>query len=325
MSKDIGSHAEKPLHIPLAGWKQVLLRVKDQMDKNKLPIMAAGVAFYFFMAIFPALLAVVSLYALATDPLLVREHLEKLEEFMPPETHEFISEKIENIVDAKASSKSWGLALSFIFSLWSANKGTFTLFRAINETYDEKSKRGMIKQNAITLGFTLCLLLVVILSLFIVVAYPIVQDFLELPEPADTLLAWSRWLVLAVIFMFSIALIYQFAPQRSHPKFRWISTGAIIATLLWIIGSLILTIYVQNFDQLEDLYGQISALIILMIWLNITSFAMLLGAQINAELEHQTEYDTTQGEEKPMGERNARFADHVAGEEKGDDKEEGRK
>jgi membrane protein len=267
---------------------------------------------------------VVSLYTLVTDPLLVREHLEKLEEFMPPETHEFVSEKIENIVDTKGSSKSWGLALSFIFSLWSANKGTFTLFRSINETYDEKSRRGMIKQNAITLGFTLCLLLVVILSLFILVAYPIVKDFLELPDPADTLVAWSRWLVLALIFMISIALIYQFAPQRSHPRFRWIIPGAIIGTLLWIIGSLILTVYVQNFDKLEDLYGRISALIILMIWLNITSFAILFGAQLNAELEHQTEHDTTQGKERPMGERNAHFADHVAGEER-EDEEEGRK
>lgn len=319
MDNSKGIDAEKPFQIPFAGWKEVMKRVKDQMDKNNIPILAAGVAFYFFMALFPALLAVVSLYTLVTDPLLVREHLEVLEDFMPPETHEFISEKIENMVDATDASKGWGLALSFIFSLWSANKGTFSLFRAINETYDEENSRGMVKQNLITLSFTLGIMIVGILSLLLVIAYPMINDYLGLPDAAETAIRWSRWLVLAVIIVLCITLIYTYAPQRSHPKFRWVSTGAIIATLLWIIGSLLLTLYVQNFDQLEELYGQISALVILMIWLNITSFSILLGAEINAELEHQTKADTTTGEEKPIGERHAHFADHVAAE---DEKEE---
>lgn len=316
MNNSKGINAEKPLQIPFAGWKEVLKRVIKQMDKNNIPIMAAGVAFYFFMALFPALLAIVAIYTVTTDPLLIREHLETLEEFMPPETHEFISEKIQNMVDSTDSSLGWGLALSFIFSLWSANKGTFSLFRAINETYDEDNSRGMIKQNIITLSFTLGLMIIGILSLLLIIVYPIINDYLELPEALETAIRWSRWLVLAAILTLCISLIYTYAPQRRHPKFSWVSTGAIIATIIWLMGSLILTIYVQNFDQLEDLYGQISALVILMIWLNITSFSILLGAQINAELEHQTKKDTTTGDHKPIGERQAHFADHVAEEEK---------
>jgi len=311
--------AEKPFAISWTGWKEILLRVKDQMQLNNLPMMAAGVAFYFFLSLFPTILAIVSLYTLVTDPLVIREHLEGLEEIMPPGVHDFISEKIENIVDAQASTKNWGLALSFIVSLWSANKGTFFMFRAINETYDEDSSRGMVKQNAITLGFTLGLMVVGILSMLLVIAYPAIREFLELPALLDSVVAAGRWVVLAVILCFGITMIYQCAPQRSVPQWRWILPGAIIATVLWVVGSLILTLYVKNFDKLEDLYGQISALIILMIWLNITAFVILFGAQVNAELEHQTEYDTTRGDEKPMGKRGGYFADHVVGDDEDDD------
>jgi len=316
MSTDKGIHAKRPRNIPWAGWKEILLRVKDKMDVKNIPIMAAGVAFYFFLSLFPALLAIVTLYTLLTDPLLVREHLEELSGLMPRDVHDFVSEKIMNIVNATDNTKTWGLALSFIVGLGSANKGTLSLFRAINEIYDEDNKRNMIKQNAITLAFTLGLMIVGILSLFMIVAYPIINDFLDLNGTVESIIKFSRWIVLAVIFMFCVALIYQYAPQRSHPQFNWISPGAILATVLWIIGSLILTIYVQNFDKIEDLYGQISALIIMMIWLNITSFVVLLGAQVNAELEHQTDVDTTQGDEKPLGERDAYFADHVAAKDK---------
>ncbi|KEO74859.1 YihY/virulence factor BrkB family protein [Anditalea andensis] len=315
MSNNKGLHAKTPLHIPLSGWKEIFIRVKDKMDIKNIPVMAAGVAYYFFMSLFPALLAIVTLYTIVTDPLLVREHLEKLSPFMPREVHEFIFDKIMNIVNAAESSKNWGLALSFIVGLGSANKGTMFLFRAINEIYNEKNKRNMIKQNAITLAFTLGLMLIGILSLFMIVAYPIINEYLDLNGHIDSTIKFSRWIVLALIFLICIALIFQFAPQRKHPRFKWVSPGAVIATVLWILGSLILTIYVQNFDKIEDLYGQISALIILMIWLNITSFVILLGAQVNAELEHQTSEDTTNGEDKPKGERKAYFADHVAAKE----------
>jgi len=315
MSTDKGIHAKEPWNVPWAGWKEIFLRVKDKMDDKNIPIMAAGVAFYFFLSLFPALLAIVTLYTVLTDPLLVREHLEELSQLMPRDVHEFISEKIMNIVNATDNTKTWGLALSFVVGLGSANKGTLSLFRAINEIYDEENKRNMIKQNAITLGFTLGLMIVGILSLFMIVAYPIINEFLDLNGWIESIIKFTRWIILALVFLFCIALIYQFAPQRNHPRFNWVSPGAILATVLWIIGSLILTIYVQNFDKIEDLYGQISALIIMMIWLNITCFVILLGAQVNAELEHQTDEDTTQGDSHPMGERHAYYADHVAAED----------
>ena len=314
MGTNKGIHAERPRNIPWAGWKEILLRVKDKMNTKNIPLMAAGVAFYFFLSLFPAMLAIVTIYTLVNDPLLVREHLEKLSQFLPSDVHEFISEKIMNIVDGTESSKNWGLVLSFIVGLGSANKGTLYLFRAINEIYDEENKRNLIKQNTITLGFTLGLLITGILSMLLIIVYPIIIEFMDLNGPIEHIVTYTRWIVLALIFLFCIGLIYQFAPQRSHPRFNWVSTGAILATVLWILGSILLTVYIQNFGKMEDLYGQISALIILMIWLNITSFVILLGAQVNAEMEHQTDVDTTQGKDKPIGERHAYFADHVAAE-----------
>ncbi|HSJ68375.1 MAG TPA: YihY/virulence factor BrkB family protein [Anditalea sp.] len=315
MSVDKGLHAKKPTNIPWSGWKEILVRVKDKMDIKNIPVMAAGVAFYFFLSLFPAMLAIVTLYTLITDPLLVREHLEKLSQIMPPGVHEFLSDKIMNIADATDNSKNIGLALSFILGLGSANKGTLYLFRAINEIYDEENKRNFIKQNVITIGFTLGLIIIGILSILMIVAYPIINQFLDINGLFERIVTFSRWIILAIIFLFCIGLIYQFAPQRSHPRFNWVSPGAILATVLWLLGSLILTIYVLNFDKMEELYGQISALIVLMIWLNVTSFVILLGAQVNAEMEHQTDQDTTQGKRKPMGERHAHYADHAAHDE----------
>jgi len=192
MSTDKGIHAKKVRNIPWAGWKQVLKRVKEKMDSKNIPIMAAGVAFYFFLSLFPALLAMVTLYTFITDPLLIREHLEELSQVMPRDVHEFISEKIMNIVGATDNSRSWGLALSFIVGLGSANKGTIMLFRAINEIYDEKNKRNMIKQNAITLAITLALMVIGILSLLILVAYPIMREFIDLNGIIESIIAVFR-------------------------------------------------------------------------------------------------------------------------------------
>jgi len=315
MKHNKGINAERPRNIPFKGWKDVLLRVKDQMEKDNLPIMAAGVAFYFFMALFPALLAAVSLYALVTDPQQLQEHMNYAGNVLPAEAHDILTDRLESIIETQDSGLGWGLAISLLFSIWSANKGTFFLFRALNVVYDEKSTRGMIKQNAITLSFTIGFMIVGILSMTIVIAFPALIGVLGLPDILETVLRYARWLVMAVIVMFCFAMIYQFAPQRQHPKLRWVSPGSIIATVLWILGSLAFSLYVQNFDNFEEMYGSVAAVIILMLWLNLTAFIILMGAEINAELEHQTKKDTTMGDDSPRGERNAHYADHVAAED----------
>lgn len=310
---DKGRAAKKPSEIPGAGWKEVMLRVKNQLTKDNLNIVAAGVAFYFFLAIFPLLAATISIYGLVTDPMEVEQQMEQLTSALPESAHEMLSERLHNIAQSSGSTLGWGVALSILLSLWSANKGTKSLFQGINIAYDEEEKRGFFKLNGITLLFTLGGIVLGILCLAFVVAFPALVDHLGLPSGIETAIKWGRWLVLALFVVFALAILYKTAPNRDNPQFKWVSWGSAIATAIWLIGSLLFSWYVNNFGNFNEMYGSVAAVIILMLWLNLTSFAILLGAEINSEMEHQTAKDTTVGKEKPMGRRGAFHADRVAG------------
>jgi len=309
-----GRKADKPSQIPGAGWKDVMLRVKEQVSSDNMSIVAAGVAFYFFLALFPTLAAIISIYGLVTEPAQVEQHMEQLTAYLPKDTQQMLTERLRSIAQQSSSALSWGVALSILLSLWSANSGTKSLFEGINIAYDEEEKRGFFKLNAITLLFTLGGIVLGGISFALVIAFPAVTGKLGLPSALTTVIQFGRWILLLVVIMAALAIIYKVAPNRDNPKFRWVSWGAAIATVLWLIGSLLFSYYANNFGNYNETYGSVAAVIILMLWFNLTTFVILLGAEINSELEHQTEKDTTVGPQKPMGARNAYHADHVAGE-----------
>lgn len=311
-----GYQAERPKEIPKSGWKDIFTRVKNELSEDNIGIVAAGVAFYFFLAVFPALVAVISIYGLVMDPAQVGDQLASISGTLPEQAHEMIEDRLKNIASQSDGALGWGVALSILVSLWSANKGTKSLFEGVNIAYNERDERGFIKQNAITLLFTLGGMILGIICVGLVAAFPAMVDQLPFPETVKTVIAWTRWLLLGAILIFTLALIYKYAPDRDNPQFKWVSWGAVIATVLWIAGSLLFSWYVNNFGNYQETYGAASAVIILMLWLQLTSFIILLGAEINSEMELQTEKDTTIGEPKPMGERDAYHADHVAHDQK---------
>lgn len=312
-NNDRGKRAESPGQIPKSGWKDVLLRVKDQLSTDNIDIVSAGVAFYFFLALFPALAAIISIYGLVMDPAQVEQHMSQLTSVLPEQAHQMISDRLHSIAQQSGSTLGWGVALSILISLWSANKGTKSLFEGINIAYDERDERGFFKQNAITLLFTLGGIIVGLLSVGFVVAFPALIGNLGLSGTLATVISWARWPVLGAIIIFALALIYKYAPDRDRPQFKWVNWGSVIATVLWVVGSLLFSWYVNNFGSYNETYGAVAAVIIMMLWFNLTSFIILLGAEINSELEHQTAKDTTIGKPEPMGSRNAYHADHVAG------------
>ncbi|AKD04004.1 YihY/virulence factor BrkB family protein [Pontibacter korlensis] len=307
-----GREAEAPHQIPGRGWKEVMLRVKEQLGTDNISIVAAGVAFYFFLALFPTLAAIISIYGLVTDPAAVEQHIEELTAVLPSETHEMLTERLRSIAQNSSSTLGWGVALSILLSLWSANSGTKSLFEGINIAYDERNTRSFIELNAITLLFTVGGIVLGGLCFALLVGFPALVGNLGLPGFVQTLIEWGRWPLLALIIMLSLALIYKVAPYRDNPKFKWVSWGSGIATVLWLLGSLLFSWYVNNFGNYGETYGPVAAVIILMLWFNLTSFIILLGAEINSELEHQTARDTTVGQEEPLGQRGAFHADHVA-------------
>lgn len=280
---------KSPKKIKGSGWKQIMLRVKDRIEEDNLTIVGAGVAFYAFLAIFPAIMALLSIYGLAVDPQQAEQQISRLSGMMPEEAFSVINERVENFLSTSGSALGWGTALGILISLWSANAGTKSLFKGIDIAYETKNERGFIKQNALTLLFTLGAIVTLLISMALIVIFPAIVNTFGLPGNIESLVSWLRWPLLAGIVIFVISLIYKYAPDRKTPKFKWVLVGASLATVLWLIASLGFSFYVSNFGNYGEMYGSISAVVILLLWLFLTSFIILLGAEVNSATEAYAE------------------------------------
>ncbi|MDX1542892.1 MAG: YihY/virulence factor BrkB family protein [Christiangramia sp.] len=310
-----GEDAQWPHQIPPKGWMDIGKRVWHEMKADHVQIVSAGVAFYFFLAIFPTIVAAISIYTLVIDPSQIEEQITKLNLILPERAFGMLSDFLHPVIQQSRKEISWGLVVSVLISIWSSNKGTNALFQGINIAYDEIETRNIFKKNLITLLFTLCGLVLGLISLLIVIFFPLLIDKLGLPQMLERTLTWLRWVILGFILISALSIVYKIAPNRRSPRFRWVSWGAILGTMLWLAGSMLFSWYVSNFGSYDDLYGSFAAVAILMLWLFLTAFIVLMGAEINSEMEHQTRYDTTIGEFRPMGERRAYHADRCAVEE----------
>lgn len=311
-TKDIHS-AEKPRQLTWKGWKQIGKRVISELTVDHISIVAAGVAFYFFLALFPTFIAAISIFGLVMEPAQIQQQISELAHILPPQSSQMIADILEDITSKSETTLGWSLVLSVLFSLWSAQQGTKAVFAGINIAYDEIDERGFFKYNGLTLLFTLGGILIGIIGTVLVVVFPAIIQGINLPvNGVESIVQWLRWPVLALILMGILAITYKIAPARRNPEFRWVSWGAVIATILWLAGSILFSFYISNFGNYDKMYGSFAAVIILMLWFFITAYVILLGAEINSEMEHQTRKDTTIGKDRPMGQRNAYHADHVA-------------
>lgn len=311
--QDCGRDASNPLAIPVRGWKQVLIRTKNQIESDHVTIVAAGVAFFSFLAIFPALAALVSLYGLWADPATVELHFAKLASVIPGEARAILTESLKSFSASSDQTLGWGAALSLILALWSAKKGTSGLIEGIGIAYNEKDQRGFIKRTLISLVFTLGAVVAVIISIPLVVLLPAALDKLGLSPLAQLSVHLLRWVVLTCLVLAGLAVLYRFAPDRKHAKWSWVSAGSILASILWLAASGAFSFYASNFGSYDKTYGSIAAVIILMMWLFLSATIVLIGAELNGQLEFQTKRDTTVGAPKPMGSREAYYADHLSG------------
>mgnify|MGYP006189242225 CR=1 FL=1 len=278
-----------PTRIPAKGWKTILLGTKDAIADDNVPIVSAGVGFYSFLAIFPALTALISIYGLAFNPQQVQDQLLQLASVMPEQALEILKQQLESLVSTSGGALGWGVAIGILFSLWSAKQGTSSLFTGLDIAYGVKKPRGFLMQNAISLLFTFGAILLVILSMSLIVAFPALVGYLGLPDWLENLISWTRWVLLAFIVISFLSLIYKYAPaRRPVPETRWVMPGAILATLLWLLASWGFSFYVSNFGNYGEMYGAISAVVVLMLWLFLTSFIILLGAELNAEIVQYT-------------------------------------
>jgi membrane protein len=306
-----GREARAPKEIPARGWKDILWRVKDQIKQDRLSIIAAGVAFYGLLAVFPGLIALVAIYGLAFDPAQVEQQAAAIGKLLPPQAADILLGQLHDLTTTSSTALGFGAIAGIVLALWSASAGMRTLMEALNVAYDEEESRGFVGYYGTALLLTLGAVLGLIVAIALVVALPVALQFFGLGEALKWLVAIAVWPVLLVAMLVGLAIVYRFGPSRAKPRWRWVSWGAVAATLLWIVGSVLFSVYVTQFGSYNETYGSVGAIVILLMWFLLSSYAVLIGAELNAEMERQTRQDTTAGREKPMGGRGAYAADTV--------------
>jgi membrane protein len=306
-----GREARAPREIPARGWRDILWRAKDRISGDNLSIISAGVAFYALLSIFPALIALVGLYGLVFDPQQVAQQLSALTAVLPGEAANLIGTQLEEVTSMERTSLGVGSVVAILLALWSASAGMRTLMTALDVAYGEKETRGTVRFYATSLLLTLAAVFGGIVAIATVVAIPIALQFLGLGERLENIVAYGRWPLLALVMLIGLAIVYRYGPDRAKPLWRWVSAGAVIATLLWIAGSALFSLYVTSFGDYNKTYGSMGAVIILMTWFLLTAYIILIGAEVNGEMERQTRADTTEGPDKPLGRRSAHAADTV--------------
>lgn len=310
-----GKHADTPTEIPRAGWVQVVKRAWKEAKSDQVPLLAAGVAFYSFLAIFPAMIAAVMLYGLVRDPDDVRRQVDQISDALPSDAASVVTTQLEAITSTSSGSLGLGLLVSLVLALWSASGGVGNIVSAINIAYDEEETRGFIKRKALSLVFTLAGIVFVVVAISLVAVAPALLDNLVDAGPLRWGLEAARWLGIVVAMSVALAVLYRVAPDRDDAEFKWVSVGAVVATIVWLIASLGFSLYVDNFGSYNKTYGALAGVVVLLLWLWLTMYVVLLGAEINAEAEQQTAKDTTVGPDRPLGQRGAVKADSLPNEQ----------
>lgn len=305
---DRGRHAERPRDIPKPGWREILKRTMSEVTADHVSIVSAGVAFFGLLAIFPGIAALVSIAGMILDPATVEQQVAQLSGVLPEDAASILQDQAAKVASGQGAA---GLAavVGLLLTLYSASKGTKSLMEGMNIAYDEDEKRNLIKLNVVALVLTLGLILGFAVALAVTVAAPALLGSMGLSSGVQTAVNWLRWPLLGVFAILGLAVLYRYGPSRADPKWRWVTPGAVIATILWVAGSILFSVYVRNFGSYNATYGALGGVIILLMWFWLSSFIVLLGAELNSEMEHQTARDSTTGKPRPRGERGAVKAD----------------
>ncbi|MES2694963.1 MAG: YihY/virulence factor BrkB family protein [Verrucomicrobiota bacterium] len=305
-----GRNATSPTEVPKEGWLDVLSRTWQQLNEDNLSVVAAGVAFYGFLAVVPALAATVAIYGLIADPAQVTDQVTALARIVPGEALPLLRDQMIRIT-SDTQAAGWSAVLGVALALFSTANAVKAMISGLNISYDEIEKRSFIKLTALAILLTVCAIVGAVLAISLVAVMPSVLQRLHISGSAETFLNFARWPLLVGCFMGSLAVIYRYGPCRHDAKWKWVSPGAIVASVLWLIGSALFSLYVTHIGGYDKTYGPLGAVVVFLMWLYVSAFVVLIGAELNSELERQTKRDTTEGPEKPLGERRAKAADTV--------------
>jgi membrane protein len=302
--------AERPTGIPLRGWRDVLARVKVDVKRDDVSLLAAGVAFYGLLALVPTLVALVSLYGLVADPADIQRNVNDVLAAAPVEVRRLVESQLTSIVRTSSSSLRIGAVAGVAVALFSASSGVKNLMTAVNRAYHEEETRGLFRLRVTALALTVVLLIVGAVTVLALLA-PHALSGTGVAGVLKAILLVARWALAGLALIVCLAVVYRYGPARDNPRWRWSSPGALLTTVVGVVVSVAFSFYTANFGTYNETYGALGAVVVVMLWLYLMAYAVIAGAELNAELERQTVADTTVGEEQPLGQRDAYAADTV--------------
>ena len=311
-ARELGRFADSPGDIAWPGWQLVIRRTLIEMLTDRVALVAAGCAFYATLALFPAISMLISVYGLAFDRQTVLPQLAVLRDLLPPAAYDLIAERITTLVARPPGTLGWSLLFSIAITFWSSASGAKSLIGAINLAYEERERRSFLHYQVLAFTITLCAILGTALGLGLLVALPALLAVFGFATHQQVLIRTGSFLLLILAVGAGLALLYRYAPDRRAPRWQWVTPGSLLATALWVAASVLFSWYVGRFSTYDAMYGPLGTGIAFMMWFYVTAYAVLLGAELNAELELQTGCDSTAGPSRPIGQRGAYVADHVA-------------
>lgn len=279
--------ADWPWSLGWLAWKGALRNVGNELTKDDVVLVAAGVAFFGFLSLFPALAAIVALYGLLFDPVNVQTQMEQLEGLLPTSARSVLASRLEQLAAAAPDSLSLGVIVALMVATWSATKGTRGIVLAINLAYGETETRGLVRRYLLSFALTAGSILVFLITITLAAVVPVVLDHLGLDRFANAAVSFGRWPVLVLVMLFSIAVLYATAPNRKCPRWWWVLPGSVLSTIALLVASGLFSLYVSNFGSYNEIYGSIGAVAVFMLWLYLGAFVVLAGAELNAELEQR--------------------------------------
>ncbi|WP_299788629.1 YihY/virulence factor BrkB family protein [uncultured Marivita sp.] len=304
-----GRTAYRPTEIPWKGILDVLVRMWHKQAELNLGLIAAGIAFYGLLSLFPGITAAVAFAGAFLQPGMLIENSSEITAMLPEAAEDIVMGQLQDVANADSSTLSFAALFSLGIALYSASKAVANFIAGLNFIYEEKEKRNFFFLKALTVFLTIILIFGLLVAIIAVAAIPVVASIFGDYGRIDDLVMFLRWPFLFLMGAFGIAILYRFGPSRRSARWRWLTPGAFIACALWVAGSYGFSLYVQSFGSYNETFGALGGVIILLTWLWLSAFIVLLGALLDAELEAQTKRDSTIGEDRPMGERGAVKAD----------------
>ena len=302
--------ARSPWEFSARDWWAIIKMTWREIHDDNVTIVAAGVAFFTLLAIFPMITACLSIYGMFADPGQVEGLLQSVNSVLPAEAWAILQSQITSVITAPNAGLGLGIAIGLLIALWSAGAGIRAVMRAMNIAYGEKEKRNVATFYAMASAMTLAVIIFVWISLAVIIGVPAFLALMRLEGLTPGLSRVLPWIILIFIFAFSSGVVYRFGPSRRPAKKRWVMPGIIFTTLTWLIQSFAFSKFIAAFGNYNAVYGSLSAVIILLIWFWLTAYTVIVGAELNAEMERHTTVDTTRGPDRPVGKRGAAMADY---------------